>query len=423
MTRWKTAFLAGAALYAGVTLAYMLYNSFTNPLGSIDFHSYWYAAHFLREGRDPYQAYLTTTTPTPPISYLDGITVNDDPAQPNLQQVPVNTAPILLLLAPLAYLSWVPAKGVWLVLNMLLMLIAPWLTLWLAGQHDIKLSRWGQIAVAVAFYAIAAPRFVVGYGQTSLLVYDLMMGALLLYRQHPVMAGVALGIALSKYSLVFPILLLFAYRQQWRVLAVAAAVQFAGVLVINGIGGTTLFTTLQAYLVLASEHTAKSGIHIGSLYNGSTLFRVVAPLGLTLGVGALLYRQRRRFVSIGEFSLIVIGLLWGVLVVYHRMYDGLLLLPFLVMLAWGATRLTPHLSNWLHWYGIGIVTLLSLPVPLYELMFSGYWSKIINSVWTLVFCSTLPIAFALVHAEISHNDGRAKSGESRLIAGDAAIPS
>lgn len=396
MTRWKAVLLAITALYAGLTLAYMLYNSFTNPLGSIDFHSYWYAAHFLREGRDPYQAYLTTATPTPPISYLDGITVNADPAQPRLQQVPVNTAPILFLLAPLAYLSWLPAKGVWLVLNTLLMLMAPWLTLWLAQQHDIKLSRWGEIAVIVAFYAIAAPRFVVGYGQTSLLVYDLMIGSLLLYRQRLVLAGVALGIAFSKYSLVFPILLLFAYWRQWRVLAVAIGVQLIGLLAINGIAGSTPLETVQAYWLLAVSHTAKSGIHIGSLYNGSALFRILTPIGLTLVVGATLYRQRHLFASIGEFSLIVIGLLWGVLVVYHRMYDGLLLLPFLVLLVWGANRFPPPFSNWLHGYGIGMVALLALPVPLYELIFSGYWSKIINSVWTLVFCSTLIVTFWLL---------------------------
>lgn len=423
MKRWETALLVGATLYAGLTLAYMLYNSFTNPLGSIDFHSYWYAAHFLREGRDPYQAYLTTATPTPPISYVDGITVNDDPAQSRLQQVPVNTAPILLLLSPLAYLSWVPAKGVWLALNTLLMLVAPWLTLWLAEQHDIKLSRWGQLAVAVAFYAIAAPRFVVGYGQTSMFVYDVMIGALLLYRSHPLGAGVALGIALSKYSLVFPILLLFAYWRQWRVLAVAGAVQVLGLLAINVLGGTTPLTTIQAYLALALEHTAKSGIHIGSLYNGSALFRVLAPIGLTLVIGAGFYRLRSQFASFGEFSLIVIGLLWGVLVVYHRMYDGLLILPFLVLLVWGANRFPPPFANWLYWYGIGIVTILSLPVPLYELIFSGYWSKIFNSVWTLIFCSTLPIAFALVRAEISHNEGRANSGEPLRISGDTALPS
>jgi len=396
MKRWKEVLLSCAALYAGLTLAYMLYNSFTNPLGSIDFHSYWYAAHLLREGRDPYQAYLTNASPTPPISYLDGITVNADPAQPNLQTVPVNTAPILLLLAPLAYLSWLPAKGVWLAINTLFMLIAPWLTLRWARRHDIKLGRWDEIAVAVAFYGIAAPRFVVGYGQTSLLVYDLMIGALLLWQSRPVLAGVLLGVALSKYSLVFPVLLLFAYWRQWRVLLVAGVVQAVGLLVINGIGDTTPLTTLQAYLALAVEHTVKSGIHIGSLYNGSALFRVVAPLGLTLVVGGILYRQRRLFALHGEFSLIVIGLLWGVLVVYHRMYDGLLILPFLVLLAWGTTRISPPLSDWIRWYGIGVVALLSLPVPLYELIFSGYWSKILNSVWTLLFGSALIVTFWLL---------------------------
>lgn len=410
MTTVRNGFLAFAALYAGLTLAYMLYNSFTNPAGSIDFHSYWYAAHFLREGRDPYRAWLIQASPTPPIHYLDGITVNDDPAQPNLLQVPVNTAPILLVLAPLAYLSWIPAKMVWLGINTILMLIAPWLTLKVAAHHGITLNRWAYLAVAVAFYAIAAPRFAVGYGQTSLLTYDLMMVALLLWRQHPVTAGVALGIALSKYSLVFPVLLFFAYQKQWRILAVTAGVQVLGVLMVNAIGGTTPLTTLQAYFALAVEHTTKSGIHIGSLYNGAAWFRWIAPLLLTIGVGVLLYRQRSLWQSptpIQEFSLIAIGLLWGVLVVYHRMYDGILILPFLVLLAWAVSRLPASVSGWFHGYGIAIVTLLALPVPLYAWIFSGYWSKIFNSVWTLIFASALTVALGLFiyrHESISVSD-------------------
>lgn len=403
MRHWKTALLAGAALYAMLTLVYMLYNSFTNPLGSIDFHSYWYAAHFLRQGQEPYQAYLAEATPTPPVSYLDGITVNDDPAQPNLQQVPVNTAPIVLVLAPLAYLSWIPAKGLWLGVNTILMLIAPWLTLRLAQHYGIRVGKWEQAAVTVAFYSIAAPRFVVGYGQTSLLAYDLMIGALLLYRRHPLIAGLLLGVALSKYSLVFPIVLLFAFWRQWRLLSVAVLVQVVGLLAVNWIGDSTPLITLQAYLTLALEHTAKSGIHIGSLYNGSALFRAVAPLGLTLIVGIALYRlyrSRTRDIGqlsgqIGDFSLIVIGLLWGILVVYHRMYDAILILPFFILLAWCVSRLSAPLSTWIQGYGIGLVTILALPIPLYEWLFSGYWSKIFNSVWTLLVVSALTIAFWL----------------------------
>jgi hypothetical protein len=424
MVALRNGLLTFAALYAGLTLAYMLYNSVTNPLGSIDLHSYWYAAHFLREGRDPYQAYVENATPTPPIVYGDGITVNDDPAQPNLQTVPVNTAPILLVMAPLAYLSWVPAKILWLGINTILMLIAPWLTLRLAQQHDIMLERWQQWAVAIAFFAIAAPRFAVGYGQTSLLVYDLMLGALLLYARHPIVTGLLFGVALSKYSLVFPVALLFLYRRQWRVLLTAGLVQVFGLLIINGIGGTSPLTTLQAYAVLAAEHTTKLGIHIGSLYNGSTLFRLLAPLALTVVVGGVGYRLRsfwkgaagqvgQNASSVGEFSLIVIGLLWGLLVVYHRMYDGLLILPFLIWLVWGARRLAPPYSRWAQWYGIGIVTILAVPLPLYEWLFSSYWSKIFNSVWTLIFCSALAVAFALIRAEIQ-SGGRSNPNEGTI---------
>jgi hypothetical protein len=407
MPTLRNGFLACAALYAGLTLAYMLYNSFTNPLGSIDFHSYWYAAHFLRAGRDPYEAYFIEATPAPPIRYLDGITVNDDPAQPNLQKVPANTAPLLLLLSPLAWLSWLPAKTIWLAINTVLMLIAPWLTFKVGEQYGITVNRWGQAAVAIAFFAISAPRFVVGYGQTSLIVYDLMMGALLLMHSHPIIAGLLFGAALSKYSIVFPVALLFAYWRQGRMLVVAGVVQVVGVVTIVLIGGNNPIEVLEFYARYAIGHADISGIHMASLFPGVVGWvNYVTPFILTFVVGYFLVKQGwlRRALPDGatvtdgrvKFSLIVIGLLWGVLVVYHRMYDGLLILPFFLLIAWGVARLPTPQNHWLSWYGIAVVTIMSLPVPLYEWIFSNYWWRILNAVWTLIFCSAIAVTFRLM---------------------------
>ena len=51
--------------------------------GGIDFHAHWYSGHFLRQGEDPYTAYITKQELSTPIVYLDGKENLDAPiAQP-----------------------------------------------------------------------------------------------------------------------------------------------------------------------------------------------------------------------------------------------------------------------------------------------------------------------------------------------------
>ncbi len=409
-TRWVRALLAIAAVYAVICLALMLNNAATNPLGGIDFHSYWYAAHFLREGRDPYEASLRGATPTPPIHYLDGATVNGDPAQPKLQKVPANTAPLLLLLAPFSFLSWGWAKDGWMVLNTLFMLIAPWLTFRLAAQHDIKLSRTGQFAVALAFYTFASSRYVVGYGQTSIVVYLLMILALLRVKAHPIEAGLWAGIALSKYSMAFPLLLLFAFWRQWKTIGVALLVQAGGVLAISAIGGNSPLEVVQWYAQYATGHADFSGVHLAALFKADSIFRIIAPVAVTVAVGVVLWvrgiAQRTPLQEKSDFALIALALVWGLLVVYHRMYDAGLVLPTLLLIVWWAEQHT-GVQRW-RWmgYGIAVVTILALPVPPYEWIFKQYWGKVFNSVWTLLFMTMLVVslgAWRQLHQQTSAN--------------------
>jgi hypothetical protein len=149
-----------------------------------DLHPYWYSGHFIRQGVNPYFAFLNGLEPALPIAYMDGSIVESPPvAQPELGLTPANTAPMLLLLSVLSWLSWPVAKTVWLFTNLVLMLALPWLTMcFLPDRHQWPLSaRW---LLALLFYGWLGSRAAVTSGQTTLLVLTLSMGALLLPRRH-----------------------------------------------------------------------------------------------------------------------------------------------------------------------------------------------------------------------------------------------
>ena len=109
--------------------------------GANDLYVYWYAGHFVRETQDPYRAFLTDQLPTVPIIYLDK-TVTDlqDVIVPGWVPAPALTFPLIAALSFFAFLSWVPAKLVWLGFNLVFILIIPPLILRLMGSRE----AWGR---------------------------------------------------------------------------------------------------------------------------------------------------------------------------------------------------------------------------------------------------------------------------------------
>ena len=80
-----------AGLYA-ITVALYLFTEIPKPSSASDFHAYWYAGHFLIQGRDPYQAYINGEQPSLPVRYWDGVTTRQYPvAQPELAMAPAYT--------------------------------------------------------------------------------------------------------------------------------------------------------------------------------------------------------------------------------------------------------------------------------------------------------------------------------------------
>ena len=164
-------------------------------IGATDLHSYWYFGHFVWQGMDPYQAFDQGVEVHLPIRYLDGVIVEaGSVGQAGLRAYPVaNTAPILLLLSPLARRA-ISAYGE----NCLAdsqCFLHPGHSLdgstATAARKDAATICSVAGGTALLQYEVASTGRVAG--QTSLLVFTLMLGALLLRKRHWVLSGMLFG--------------------------------------------------------------------------------------------------------------------------------------------------------------------------------------------------------------------------------------
>lgn len=307
--------------------------------GAIDLHSYWYSGHFVRAGINPYLAYAQGLPLPKAVDYLDGsVTAPDAVAQPELARIPANTAPLLLLLSPLSFLPWTIAKIVWLVVNLALMALIPWLALRLLPP-SLQLMLPVNWLAALSFYAMKGPRVALATGQTSLLVFCLMVVTLLLRQRSWLWAGVALGLALGKYSLSLPIVLFLVLEKRWRVIGVAMLVQALGLVGVTALEGGSLWETVLVQWGMLARHAGQAGVHLGyflQAYPQVVTSLVVVGTILTLGVVA--YSWWRGWMAVDLPAVNSVLVLWTLLATYHRVYDTLMVILFLILCLSVATK-------------------------------------------------------------------------------------
>ena len=330
----------GLALLALVSLIRALHFTFLTEEGGLDFHSYWYAGLFVRQHQDPYTAYVTRQKPETPITFLGGAV--DENLNRGLVTTPANTAPIILLLTPLAWLPWTAAKTIWFIINCIFALLLPWLTIRLLPAN-YQPHGWSIWLLYLTFFALKGTRGTLGTGQTTLFVLVCMLACVLLWDKNWLWAGALLGIALSKYSVALPLMLYALYKRKFKVILVSFVIQGLGTLIIAAISGNTPWTIVGSYIVIFQRHVNLPGLHLSNLFALGSLWRILAPTLLTLTTGGILlwkwYQntpkpsdQTPKFL-LQDLHLLAIFCLWTLLVAYHRPYDGILILLFLVILA------------------------------------------------------------------------------------------
>lgn len=179
--------------------------------GSHDFQ--WFPARDLLAGINPYQYF---------IEWKNG---GYDLTPPHfLNQSPSYPASVYVMLAPLGMLEWEIAKIVWLVINLSLIAL-----LLLGMQKQFPIDQPMLLVIVPLLFLCSTPlRASLGAGQMNLLSLTAFIWSYYYAQRHnhlsQTLAGILLAIAWTKYSLTFPLTLIFINERNWRPIVVAAGV-------------------------------------------------------------------------------------------------------------------------------------------------------------------------------------------------------
>ena len=409
--RWMQILCVLAGLYAP-TVAFYIFSETAKPSGSRDFHQFWYAGHFIAQGRDPYEAVFVNELPALPIVYLDGVIVDQYPvAQPNLGTTPTNTPIMLILLTPFSFFSWTVAKSAFLVVNLILVLVTGWLVITRVPFGEVKLSPIDEIFLFLVYFDLSATRVAVENGQTSLLIFFLMLVALLYAGRSWQVAGLSLGVALSKYSLSLPMFLFFLYKKNFKVLLLGIATQILGILGLAAISRNSPLTIVSENIQLFLIIFRQPGISLSRWFEflSENLFvSVIAALLITLLVflPVFFWLRRRRSMtpdieSVIDFHVLTILFIWTMLVAYHRLYDTLILIVFVVLVFKGLAR--PEIWKLTEKGRAALLTFMAilsiifiLPARIVDIFLPSYYGRISNVLTTFFLIIMLVISMFLL---------------------------
>jgi hypothetical protein len=409
---WIKILSVAAAIYA-VSVAAYLFNETGKPLGARDYHQFWYAGQFIIQDRDPYEAFFDGEKPSLPIHYADGVTINRYPvAQADLEITPSNTPAMLLMLTPFSYFSWWTAKWLFLTLNLLLMLVTGWLALRHIPFGGVKLPHIQELLIFLIYFDFSATRIAIENGQTTLLVFLLMLIALIFSKRAWVIAGLALGLALSKYSLSIPIFLFFLYKGNFKALLLAVAVQLAGVVGIAALSGGTPVKIVSENIMLFFRLFDQPGVHLSRWFEfiSDNHFLTIIP---ALAMTALVFIPMFLWLTgtpnvtaadqeIRDFHVLTVLFIWTILVAYHRLYDTLILIFFVILVFKGLARPSVwELSQrgrktLLAFMVVFIPLILILPARIVDLLLPFYYGRVSDFITTVLLVIMLAISMFLL---------------------------
>jgi hypothetical protein len=409
--RWTQLLCILAGLYA-IAVALYLFTETPKPSSASDFHAYWYAGHFLIQGRDPYQAYINGEQPSLPVRYWDGAITRQYPvAQPGLAMAPAYTPAVLFPLILFSHFSWRIAKWSFLLVNLILMFLTGWLVLRRVPFGGIRLSPLDELLVFLLFVDLSATRIAIENGQITLLVFALMLITLLTADFAWPVAGIALGFALSKYSLALPMFLFMLYKRQYRVIFMAVLIQILGVLGLAAMSKQSPVMVILENVQLFLQHFNQPGIQLSRwlTFPSQNRFTSLIPaLGLTILVFLPLYfwlRNRSqaaaRQVEIVDFHFLTILFIWTMLLGYHRLYDTLILVFFIVLVFKGSVA--PGIWDFASRERTALWTLmlllppiLILPSRLVDLLLPFYYGRVSDLITSILLVIMLAISMFLL---------------------------
>jgi hypothetical protein len=294
----------------------------------IDFRTSYTAGFMLRTG------YATRLYDYPTEQRFQSVLVSSEP-----RALPLMTPPFTaLLFAPLSLLTFLPAYFTFAALNILLLL---------ASYASLKpflatlTSRWKH-APLLLFLSFLPAAIALIMGQLSFVLLLLYCACFVaLRRQHDLLAGLILSLALLKFQIALPIAALFLLWRQWRFIAgFLTGTAFLTALSIRIVGAAAFFPYLQSLFSMTHSVTADRAtqVHLGiipslmpNLFGPLFILAHGAPwsriLIVALSLALFLWTARQR-------PSLPLALMTAMLVSYHLFfYDLTLLLLSLSLLA------------------------------------------------------------------------------------------
>jgi hypothetical protein len=349
----------------------------------------------MRQGEDPYKSFLANAEIRLPVEYIDGHVAKSLPiAETDEQQkLPGNSPPVLFLLLPLSFVSWDSAKVVWLIVSISLVIATPWLVFRLIPD---RLGLVVSLIVALIFYGLPGTRAAIVTGQTGVLAIFLVLLAFKLTQDNRNWwAGLALGIALSKFTVAIPLILLLLYKRNWQTLIVTVGIQTAGFAAIAFLREGSPFAVFGDFASIAGKHAPLIGIHLTGLFNPTTLTTISVAAIFSIAVlipflpSALKLKAKDSHADVRGFTVFAVSCLWGLLVVYHRGYDIGMALPVFILMLHVLIRpavwnISIDRRNQLFALLMLNAVVMSLPVRFVEDVLGTWWASFVTGSITAV---------------------------------------
>jgi hypothetical protein len=394
-------FFGAIALF---NLGYILYFfRYIPPGGAVDFNTYWYSGLFIRQGISPYQGFLQNHALKIPANFLFGrhadiASINIHPGDLNVR--PGNTAPFVLIMSLFSYLPLDLATTVWSIFNLILAFVIPPLILYYFKRKRLRVPKYlYPLSILVFFSLDMTSRGIIANGQNGIFILFLLLLALLMAdNQKSIIAGIFLGLALSKYNLSFPVFIFFLIKKEWRILVTAITVQLLGIVLLSSItANSSPFQIFQDYFSIAIYHqlnlSGSWGINISSYMHRTIIISILSYVAITIPVGIVCFTNLKKPIKLIDEKkldvvLLSVLLLWGLLSVYHLGYDAILAifpLLFLFLVLENIQDDTHSIFNKKFLATISTAILL-LIIP----------GSILRSVFSLEYASELAITIAIL---------------------------
>ncbi|MCA9892399.1 MAG: DUF2029 domain-containing protein [Anaerolineae bacterium] len=313
-------------IYAVIAFIRVISLAFT--VGGKDFHAYWYDGVYLRQGTERYAAFQNGFQAASPMHFLIGPTIDVPVDEYNSESA--NPALGILLFSLFSLMSFEFSRIVWMIANLFLLILLPWLLVRYFRQAA-DVSRDLGLLLSLVFYILLPVRNAAGNGQSTIFVFFLMILTLYLANRNEWLAGIAMAFSLIKFSVSFPILIWLLLARKWRTLVTTVFIHVFSLIVYAILTSSDPLRVLPLmWEVLVQRGLAKQGVGIELMSLSPTNgLSVVAMVLLAIPIAFLLARSWRclQFANKDQefilyFHIVNLVILYVLLAFYSSFYDA-----------------------------------------------------------------------------------------------------